>query len=86
MTTSDKTGEKLVASMRRTKTSATTKGDPTSAKEPAPSHEAVDENAAAEAATAVPAQKPNAVAAGKRAAKKNEPHDRYRSKTRVWPD
>jgi hypothetical protein len=86
MTTTDKTGEKLVASIRRTKTGTAAAGDPAAAKKPASNQESPAKATPSQAAAAVPAQQPKAAPAAKKTAKKNEPHDPYRSKTRVWPD
>ena len=72
MTTTDKTGEKLVASIRRTKAAATAKGDPDAAEKSAPGNGAVAENPSAEATAAAP--------------RKNVSRDTYQWAARVWPD
>lgn len=83
MTTTDKTGEKLVASIRRTKNNANAANNPTATTEPVASQEAPVESTPVPAAAATSARKRKAAPA---APKTNEPQDSYRSKTRVWPD
>ena len=72
MTTSDKTGEKLVASIRRTKASAAAAGDPAVAKKPTTSQEAGGKTSTTDATTVAP--------------ETNMSRDRYQSAGRVWPD
>lgn len=74
MTTSDKTGEKLVESVRRTKTAA-------AAVEPAAPPKRTSSRAgknAAVAAEEAPVQEPAPAGSGRR--------DHYASVGRVWPD
>lgn len=75
MTTSDKTGEKLVESVRRTKSAAA------AAVEPAPPPKRTSSRAgknAAVAAEEAPVQEPAPAGSGRR--------DHYSSVGRVWPD
>ena len=83
MTTTDKTGEKLVASIRCTKSNTNAASNPTATTEPASSQEAPAESTLVPAAAAASVRKRKAAPA---APMKNEPQDSYRSKTRVWPD
>jgi hypothetical protein len=72
MTTTDKTGEKLVASIRRTrKGAAGSTGDTSTAKPPAPRHAAARSSPPAKSGTV------------RRTA---DGTDRYQSSVRVWPD
>jgi hypothetical protein len=72
MTTNDTTGDKLVASIRRTKTAAAPATDPAAPVPPAPRRQAT--RATNKAETSPPAPRPS------------EARDTYRSAGRVWPD
>jgi hypothetical protein len=72
MTTSDKTGEKLVASIRRTKRGAAPASDSAAAAKPALGQEATGVTAQAETVPPTP--------------EATTGRDTYRSVGRVWPD
>ena len=82
MTTKDKTGDRLVASIRRTRAGNTKPDDAAAPAEKAPARAATSRK------TRAPAQKKRTTGAVKsRAAKQPEAaKDGYRSSGRVWPD
>lgn len=72
MTTNDKTGEKLVASIRRTKKAAAPASDPADAAKPGLGQNATGVTGQAETVPPAP--------------EKTDELDTYRSAGRVWPD